>query len=53
LRLRATQTATTSHGRGVSRFLLQRFSLNRTRALAAVTSHETENISIAVAALGV
>ena len=39
-------------GRGGSHFLLQRLSLTRARALAAVTSHEVENISIAVAALG-
>jgi Trk K+ transport system NAD-binding subunit len=39
-------------GRGGSHFLLQRLSLPRARALAAVTSHEVENISIAVAALG-
>ncbi|HYZ08763.1 MAG TPA: NAD-binding protein [Pseudonocardiaceae bacterium] len=39
-------------GRGGSHFLLQRLSLARARALAAVTSHEVENISIAVAALG-
>jgi voltage-gated potassium channel Kch len=39
-------------GRGGSRFLLKRLSLHRARALAAVTSHETENISVAVAALG-
>ena len=31
---------------------LQRLSLHRARALAAVTSHEIENISAAVAALG-
>jgi voltage-gated potassium channel Kch len=40
-------------GRGGSHFLLKRLSLPRARALAAVTSHEVENISIAVAALGV
>jgi Trk K+ transport system NAD-binding subunit len=40
-------------GRGGSHFLLRRLSLPRARALAAVTSHEVENISIAVAALGV
>ncbi len=39
-------------GRGGSHFLLQQLSLARARALAAVTSHEVENISIAVAALG-
>lgn len=39
-------------GRGGSHFLLQRLSLARARALAAVTSHEVENISIAVTALG-
>jgi voltage-gated potassium channel Kch len=39
-------------GRGGSRFLLRRLCLSRARALAAVTSHEVENISIVVAALG-
>ena len=39
-------------GRGGSHFLLKRLSLARARALAAITSHEIENISIAVAALG-
>ena len=39
-------------GRGGSRFLLRRLCLGRARALAAVTSDEVENISIAVAALG-
>ena len=39
-------------GRGGSRFLLRRLCLPRARALAAVTSHEVENISIVVAALG-
>lgn len=39
-------------GRGGSRFLLRRLCLGRSRALAAVTSHEIENISVAVAALG-
>lgn len=39
-------------GRGGSHFLLKRLSLPWARALAAVTSHEVENISIAVAALG-
>jgi voltage-gated potassium channel Kch len=39
-------------GRASSHFLLQRLSLHRARALAAVTSHEIENISVAVAALG-
>jgi len=39
-------------GRGGSHFLLRRLSLHRARALAAVTSHEIENISVAVAALG-
>ncbi|MGH3977938.1 MAG: NAD-binding protein [Pseudonocardiaceae bacterium] len=39
-------------GRGGSHFLLERLSLPRARALAAVTSHEVENISVAVAALG-
>ncbi len=38
-------------GRGGSRFLLKRLSLGRARALAAVTSDEVANISIAVAAL--
>lgn len=40
-------------GRGGSRFLLRRLCLGRARALAAVTSHEVDNISIVVAALGV
>src|SRR5947209_10000969 len=35
-----------------SNFLLRRLALHRARALAAVTSHEIENISVAVAALG-
>jgi voltage-gated potassium channel Kch len=39
-------------GRGGSRFLLRRLSLGRARALVAVTGHEVENISIAVAAHG-
>jgi voltage-gated potassium channel Kch len=39
-------------GRASSHFLLQQLSLHRARALAAVTSHEIENISVAVAALG-
>lgn len=39
-------------GRGASRFVLRRLSLGRARALAAVTSHEVENISIAVTARG-
>jgi voltage-gated potassium channel Kch len=39
-------------GPGGSHFLLQRLSLGRARALAAVTSHEVKNISITVAALG-
>jgi len=39
-------------GRGGSRFLLRRLCLGRARALAAVTSDEVENISIAVAAIG-
>lgn len=39
-------------GQGRSHFLLERLSLTRARALAAVTSHEVENISVAVAALG-
>ncbi|HEX6401840.1 MAG TPA: NAD-binding protein [Pseudonocardiaceae bacterium] len=38
-------------GRARSHFVLQRLSLHRARALAAVTSHEIENISVAVAAL--
>lgn len=37
-------------GRGGSRFLLRRLCLGRARALAAVTSDEIENISVAVAA---
>lgn len=40
-------------GRGASQFLLRRLSLGRARALAAVTSQEVENISLAVAALGI
>jgi len=39
-------------GRGGSRFVLRRLRLGRARALAAVTSDEVENISIAVAAHG-
>jgi Trk K+ transport system NAD-binding subunit len=39
-------------GQGASHFLLKRLSLGHAQALAAVTSHEVENISIAVAALG-
>jgi voltage-gated potassium channel Kch len=39
-------------GQASSHFLLKRLSLNRARALAAVTSHEIENISAVVAALG-
>jgi hypothetical protein len=39
-------------GQASSHFLLKRLALNRARALAAVTSHEIENISTAVAALG-
>ncbi|MPZ64526.1 MAG: hypothetical protein GEU83_03065 [Pseudonocardiaceae bacterium] len=39
-------------GQGASHFLLRRLSLGRAQALAAVTSQEVENISIAVAALG-
>jgi hypothetical protein len=38
-------------GRGSSRAVLQRLSLGRARALAAVTSDEIENIAAAVAAL--
>jgi hypothetical protein len=37
-------------GRGGSRFLLRRLCLGRARSLAAVTSDEIENISVAVAA---
>ena len=40
-------------GQGGSNFLLRRLALGRARALAAVTSDEVENISIAGAALGV
>jgi len=40
-------------GEGGSRFLLRRLSLERARALAAVTSVEIENIAIVVGALGV
>lgn len=40
-------------GRGSSRALLQRLSLDRARAVAAVTSDEIENISTAMAALAV
>jgi Trk K+ transport system NAD-binding subunit len=40
-------------GQGGSRFLLGRLSLERARALAAVTSDEIENIAIVVGALGV
>lgn len=39
-------------GLGASHFLLKRLTLPRARALVAVTSDEVENISIAVAALG-
>lgn len=39
-------------GRGGDRFLLARLSLERARALAAVTGHEIENISISVSAHG-
>lgn len=39
-------------GQASSHFLLQRLSLHRARALAAVTSREIENISVAVTALG-
>ncbi len=39
-------------GDGGSRFLLRRLSLERARALAAVTGQQVENISIAVTALG-
>jgi TrkA-N domain len=38
-------------GRGGDRFVLERLSISRARALAAVTSDELENISVAVAAL--
>lgn len=40
-------------GRGSSRAVLQRLSLQRARALAAVTSDEIENIAAAVAALAI
>jgi voltage-gated potassium channel Kch len=40
-------------GRGSSRAVLQRLSLPRARALAAVTSDEIENIAAAVAALAI
>ncbi|MBA3509565.1 MAG: NAD-binding protein [Thermoleophilaceae bacterium] len=40
-------------GQGGSRFLLRRLSLERARALAAVTSDEIANIAIVVGALGV
>jgi voltage-gated potassium channel Kch len=40
-------------GRGGDRYVLERLSLGRARALAAVTSDELANISISVAALGV
>ena len=40
-------------GRGSSRAVLQRLSLGRARALAAVTSDEIENIAAAVAALAI
>jgi voltage-gated potassium channel Kch len=40
-------------GRGSSRAVLQRLSLARARALAAVTSDEIENIAAAVAALAI
>jgi hypothetical protein len=40
-------------GRGGDRYVLERLSLSRARALAAVTSDELANISISVAALGV
>lgn len=40
-------------GRGGDRFLLQRLSLTRARALAAVTSDELGNVAVAVAALAV
>lgn len=39
-------------GRGGSRHLLERLSLERARALVAATSDEIQNIAIAVAALG-
>jgi Trk K+ transport system NAD-binding subunit len=38
-------------GRGGDRLVLERLSLRRTRALAAVTSDELENIAVAVTAL--
>lgn len=40
-------------GRGEDRFLLQRLSLRRARALAAVTSEQLTNVAVAVAALAV
>lgn len=40
-------------GRGGDRYVLERLSLGRARALAAVTSDELANISISVAALAV
>ncbi len=39
-------------GRGTSRHLLERLSLQRARALVATTSDEVQNIAIAVTALG-
>jgi Trk K+ transport system NAD-binding subunit len=40
-------------GRGEDRFLLQRLSLRRARALAAVTSEQLTNVAVAVASLAV
>jgi Trk K+ transport system NAD-binding subunit len=40
-------------GHGEDRFLLQRLSLGRARALAAVTSEQLTNVAVAVAALAV
>jgi Trk K+ transport system NAD-binding subunit len=40
-------------GRGEDRYLLQRLSLRRARAMAAVTSEQLTNVAVAVAALAV
>ena len=40
-------------GRGADRFVLERLSLGRARALAAVTSDELVNVNVSVAALAV
>ena len=40
-------------GRGEDRFLLQRLSLRRARALAAVTSEQLTNVAVTVAAMAV